>query len=454
MTEEFLLKYHIHPILGTIRCYGVFMLDDIKNALRHREHAAIIITPDYRIVFANEAYRKRYKSDVRLGQDTCYSISHHYDSPCHLNHEDCPMQRCLKDKQKHQITHLHFTTEGREYCDILMTPIVDESNQIVAYVEEIMPNQMGSTQDTKTGLVGQSHAFTQMLDQLKRVAPSDLPVLLRGETGTGKELSARAIHQHSHVSDGPFVPVECVGLSDQLFESELFGYEKGAFTGAHTSRQGLIASAAGGTLFLDEIGDVPLHMQVKLLRLLESRTYRKVGGRAEHQAKFRLICATNRDLEALIANGEFRADLYYRINVFPIRLPALRERTGDISLLAEHFLRQVAPSKHLSQKAKEWLSRQPFLGNIRELKNHLLRAALLSSDETVQIEHLEMPTFTQSSSTESENTFTIDNVDELDRVMTDYVHWAHTQNPDKESLATQLGLSVRSLYRYLSRSRS
>ena len=184
-----------------------------------------------------------------------------------------------------------------------------------------------------------------MLELMARVAPSDATVMLQGESGTGKELVAKAIHDASRRADRPFVAVDCSGLTETLFESELFGHEKGSFTGASARRIGLVEAASRRTLFLDELGDIPLGMQVKLLRLLETGTFRRVGASDFLKSDIRLISATHRNLRAMVAGGRFRQDLYYRLNTFPIALPALRERRADIPLLAEALLSRVAPGE-------------------------------------------------------------------------------------------------------------
>jgi DNA-binding NtrC family response regulator len=218
-----------------------------------------------------------------------------------------------------------------------------------------------------------------------------LPVLLLGESGTGKELFARAVHEASPRAHGPFVVVDCSGLTETLFESELFGYEKGAFTGANARKPGLVETAKGGTLFLDEMGDVPLSMQVKLLRLIESGTFRRVGAVESQQADFRLVAATHKPLKQMVADGRFRQDLYYRISAFPIHLPPLRERADDIPMLVDSFLQRGGPAKHrLSVEAAAMARMQAhdWPGNIRELRNVLDRARLFADDGIVRVEHL------------------------------------------------------------------
>ena len=239
--------------------------------------------------------------------------------------------------------------------------------------------------DPDAEIVGQSPALTQLLHELRVVASSALPVLLLGETGVGKELFARWLHRHSPRHGKPLVHVNCAALPETLAESELFGHVRGAFSGAMADRPGRFEAAEGGTLFLDEVGDIPLSMQVKLLRLLEGGTYRRVGQTELRRADIRLVAATHRDLRAMVREGRFRQDLYYRLSTFPIQLPALRERAQDIPLLAESLLQRVAPGRRLtlSPAALRCLVQHPFPGNVRELRNVLERAALLTDGDTL-----------------------------------------------------------------------
>jgi two-component system nitrogen regulation response regulator GlnG len=236
-------------------------------------------------------------------------------------------------------------------------------------------------------LVGRSAAMQTVYRMITRVLRNDLTVLILGESGTGKELVAEAIHQLGGRREGPFVAVNTAAIPAELIESELFGHEKGAFTGAVARHIGKFEQAAGGTLFLDEIGDMPMQAQTRLLRALQSGSIRRVGGREEVRFDARIIAATNKDLEPLIAVGQFREDLYYRLNVVPIMLPPLRERHDDIAALARHFLKQAAgeglPRRQLTIDAAELLSRQSWRGNVRELKNFIYRMALLAREDII-----------------------------------------------------------------------
>jgi two-component system nitrogen regulation response regulator GlnG len=236
-------------------------------------------------------------------------------------------------------------------------------------------------------LIGRSPAMQDVYRMITRVLRNDLTVLILGESGTGKELVAEAIHQLGHRKDGPFVALNAAAIPRELIESELFGHEKGAFTGAVSRNIGKFEQANGGTLFLDEIGDMPAEAQTRLLRALQSGRIRRVGGREEIAIDVRIVAATNRDLGSMIADGSFREDLFYRLNVVPIRLPPLRERLGDVEPLARHFLRLAAkeglPSRRLSGDAADALAVQPWRGNVRELRNLVYRAALLAREDVI-----------------------------------------------------------------------
>ncbi|APE28699.1 sigma-54-dependent transcriptional regulator [Aurantiacibacter gangjinensis] len=236
-------------------------------------------------------------------------------------------------------------------------------------------------------LIGRSAAMQDVYRLITRLLNNDLTVLILGESGTGKELVAEAIHQLGARKAAPFVAVNTAAIPRELIESELFGHEKGAFTGATARTIGKFEQADGGTLFLDEIGDMPAEAQTRLLRALQSGRIRRVGGREEIAVDVRIVAATNRDLLPMIADGSFREDLYYRLNVVPIKLPPLRERTDDVPALARHFLVTAAqdglPQRSLSDDAARLLSNQPWRGNVRELQNLMLRAALMARDDVI-----------------------------------------------------------------------
>ena len=239
------------------------------------------------------------------------------------------------------------------------------------------------------GIVAADPAMLAVLETIGRVAPTSATVILYGESGTGKELAARALHKMSSRSARPFVSVSAGALPETLLESELFGYEKGAFTGAMQAKPGRFELANGGTIFLDEIGDISLAVQVKLLRVLQERTFERLGGTRTIEVDVRVIAATNRDLQQLIADGAFREDLYYRLNVVPITLPPLRQRPSEIPLLVAHFLeKQSAGSKHISSEAMNLLMEYQWPGNVRELENTIERIAILARGDEIGIDDL------------------------------------------------------------------
>ncbi len=245
------------------------------------------------------------------------------------------------------------------------------------------------------GMKGRSTAFATLRERLIQAAKANAPVLLNGETGSGKELAARFLHDHSPRAAGPFVVVDCTVLTEDLFESELFGHLKGAFTGAGSNKTGLFQLADGGTLFLDEIGELPLSQQPKLLRALESGTFRPVGATSTRRSDVRLVSATHQDLEARIGRGEFRQDLYYRMAVVPLRVPPLRERREDIPDLAEHLLHSIEEASgrqiRLTREALVKLLRYDYPGNVRELRNLLHLGATLSPDGNIDEEYIQLP---------------------------------------------------------------
>jgi two-component system NtrC family response regulator len=243
------------------------------------------------------------------------------------------------------------------------------------------------------GIIGESGPMQEALSLVRRVAPSDATVLIRGESGTGKELIAKAIHYASPRAAGPLVKLNCAALAESLLEAELFGHEKGAFTGAIATRKGRFEQADGGTLFLDEIGDLPAHTQVKLLRVLQEREFERVGSSRPISVNVRLLAATHQNLEALMREGRLREDLYYRINVVTVTLPPLRERRDDLPLLIDHFVRVFAgknakPIQGLTREAREILLRYDYPGNVRELENLVERAVVLTRDDVIGVADL------------------------------------------------------------------
>ncbi len=249
--------------------------------------------------------------------------------------------------------------------------------------------------DTFESMLGSSPLMRGVFDSIRKVAGTDAPVLILGESGTGKEMAAQAIHRRSTRKDGPFVAINCSAIPESLLESELFGHEKGSFTGAHAQRKGRIESANGGTLFLDEIGEIPLPVQVKLLRFLQEKTIERVGGRQEIPIDSRVVAATNADLKKGMAEGTFREDLFYRLAVVQISLPALRDREGDLRLLAQFCLQQFGAQVGktglvFDQDALRALNSHSWPGNVRELENRIRRAVIMAEGKRLTVRDLEL----------------------------------------------------------------
>ncbi|TXD42968.1 sigma-54-dependent Fis family transcriptional regulator [Lujinxingia vulgaris] len=256
------------------------------------------------------------------------------------------------------------------------------------YLRDALDHRQGLGQ-----LIGESRAMQRVFQMIRRVAPTRTTILIHGESGTGKELVARAIHDLSPNAEGPFLPINCGAIPENLIESELFGHKKGAFTGAHADKEGLFVAAGHGTVFLDEVGELPQSVQVKLLRVLQERKVRPVGDSAEREVSCRIVAATNRDLRQEVQEGRFREDLYYRLSVIPVEMPPLRERGADVQLLLEHFLHRYAeeignPIEGIDARALAILTAYAYPGNVRELQNIVERAVTLETGSLITPESL------------------------------------------------------------------
>ncbi len=436
-------------------------LPELTSFLEGLIEPHILFDAQYRILAANAAYRRQFGQERSVVGRCCYEVSHHISVPCDQAGESCPLAQSRASGQRERVLHLHHTPKGEEYVNIELAPVLDAQGEQAFFVEKMEPLRMVQASAAAQSLIGRAPAFQQMLALVARVAPSQATVLLLGESGTGKELVARAVHEASARSQRALVPVDCSSLPENLFESELFGHERGAFTGATTARAGLVEAASGGTLFLDEVGDIPLSMQVKLLRLLEMGTYRRVGSTEQRHADIRVVSATHRDLERMVTQGSFREDLYYRLSTFPIYLPPLRERRGDLLALAASLLARVAPQRklQLGDSALQLLLTQQFPGNVRELRNLLERTALLCDGETISAGHVRQALLSGrrpgtdpgrsgvtglDTGVYSAATSTLQTMEQvaLERLVTQH-------KGTRAELAAQLGISERSLYRKL-----
>lgn len=420
----------------------------------------IVFDMDYRIVSANTAYLREFAQGQDVRGQTCYEVSHRFQAPCDQAGESCPRARALVSGQRERVLHLHHTPCGEAYVNIELAPLKDRRGRIRYFIEKMESLAHHHGAPGEQGMVGRAPAFRATLEMALRVAPSAASVLLLGESGTGKELMAKAIHEASPRASAPFVVVECASLSETLFESELFGHEKGAFTGATSARVGLAESANGGTLFLDEVGDIPMSMQVKLLRLLETGTFRRVGSSDLRHTDVRVIAATHRPLREMIAQQQFRVDLYHRLSTFPIRLPPLRERREDIPLLADTLLARVAPLRHLSiaPAGQHRLMSHPFSGNIRELRNVMERAALFCDGDVIELSHIEQALAADAWESGAPTALAVPMVSAPvpalpghRQVQADAALWeaAQAHRGSRAELAASLGMSERSLYRKL-----
>lgn len=292
-------------------------------------------------------------------------------------------------------------------------------------------------------IIGESESIQEAKKMARKVAPSDMSVLLQGETGTGKELFAQAIHQESPRKNSPFVAVNCSALPGNLLESELFGYQKGAFTGADTSKKGLLEEADSGTLFLDEIGEMEIGLQAKMLRFLESKTFTKLGSTRQVSVDIRIIAATNKNLKESLGTGDFRDDLYYRLAGFEITIPPLKERSKDIPILAHFFLNRVKNQvQYISGKAMQHLCNYPWKGNIRELKNIVERASILAESDEITADLLPPEFHCGDQSTGIAATSSLKEVERnhIQRVLSEV-------NGNKAEAAKILGIGSSTLYR-------
>jgi PAS domain S-box-containing protein len=325
-----------------------------------------------------------------------------------------------------------------------------ETFRDLSEIEELRREIAGK--HTHFDMITKNHRILNMFDTLPAIARSGSPVLILGESGTGKELLARAIHDLSERSKGPFVAVNCGALPENLLESELFGYRKGAFTDAKTDKPGRFDRAAGGTLFLDEIGDVRPSVQVKLLRVLQEQVYEPLGSTEPVRSEARILAATNRDLNAMVASGEFRQDLYYRIHVMPLTLPALRERTEDIPLLVEHFIAHFGALHKktidgISPEAMAVLMAHRYPGNVRELENIVQHAVVLCAGGTIEKKHLPdyllRPSPSSAPAPQGASWEEFEKIKILEALQKNHFHRLRT--------ARQLGINVATLWRKMKR---
>ena len=448
------------------------MSDELEPALQSlietHEHPFVLIDAQYRIVGANRAYCKNYgvqKTDV-IGH-FCYQISHRSSVPCHQNGEDCPHQTVFRTAAAYDVIHTHFDVRHRpEYVRIKGYPIVGRKG--LQYLGEAVITVADPEGINCDGLrmVGSSPVFLHCVEHLSRAAESEASILLTGESGVGKELAAQYIHKRSSRHNKAFLAINCAAISETMFEDELFGHERGAFTGCIGRKQGLFELADGGTLFLDEVGEIPLPLQAKLLRVLESGEFRRVGGVETLRANVRIVAATNRHLLELATVGRYRADLYYRIASIDLRLPSLRERRADIPALAEVILKRITVPGgqrcELSDAAIRKLMSYDFPGNVRELRNTLIKAVALCRHHLIDEEYIVFaqgamppalsasPASVSSASVAQLAVTEAAPVQSIAEMEAGYIaRLLHTHGGHRRRVADILGISERTLYRKL-----
>ncbi len=438
---------------------------NLQSVIDATDNAFVLIDENYQIVAANKAYCNAYgvNEEEIIGQK-CHKISHHSSVPCHLNNEDCPHKAVFTSRKAHNVLHIHYDQNNEEeHVRIKGSPIYGTDGQLFLG-EAVFPvaksDDLGCDQQR---MLGTSPAFLACIEEMANATSSDMPVLLNGESGVGKELAAQFIHKKSSRKHNPFVSIDCASISEGIFESELFGHERGAFTGCVGRRHGLIESAENGTLFLDEIGEIPLALQGRLLRVLETGYYRRLGGREDIHANVHFICATHSHLRKMVEQGSFRADLYYRIAGICITIPPLRERRPDISPLVKAILgknrtRMGGPPR-ITDEALADLNQYDYPGNIRELKNILQKATSLATNGIIETDMLNLNTLTNSytdltnSNVESPAAFHIHspttNRSLNDIEATHIESLLHQYDGHRAKVAEELRISERTLYRKL-----
>lgn len=402
-------------------------------------------------------------SDLRLpGAPGTDLIKHAGDVPVLIMTSYASLRSAVDSMKNGAVDYIAKPFNHEEMLDAVSAIITNHSPQ------KFPPNQRSintskTQQPSVGGMIGNCKPMQLLYDHIQRVAPSDSTVLVQGETGTGKELVARAIHDLSKRADKDFISVNCAAIPETLIESELFGYEKGAFTGANTNRLGLIEAADGGTLFLDEIGELPLEAQARLLRFIQENEIRRIGSVESRKVDVRLVCATHRNLKKLAAENLFRPDLYYRINVMQLELPPLRERGKDILELAESTLERCCdkltkPAAHLSPKAIQAITTYSWPGNVRELENVIERAVILNDGDTITNDllniDLELVNVTQIRTAKAtgpggNNISPVDNDLQENLSLEDYFQrfvLEHQDSMSETELARKLGVSRKCLW--------
>ncbi|MFA5985238.1 MAG: sigma 54-interacting transcriptional regulator [Methylococcaceae bacterium] len=425
---------------------NAFTLDSL---LETHDSPLVIIDSALTVVGVNRAWERRFgiSREQQIGQ------------PCCEDSENCRHRQLFEKLEPYAGLCVNpLSLKEQSPLRVRAYPLLDTLGQV--YIGELLASTVNALESIKNvKMIGHSPAFNAFKDRLRLAAETLAPVLICGETGTGKELAAEFIHQYSKVAQGEFVIVDCTMLTDELFESELFGHEKGAFTGAATSKKGLFELADKGTLFLDEIGELPLSQQPKLLRALESGQFRRVGGTAILKSNVRVVSASHRNLAEMVAAGRFREDLFYRLSVFPLQMPALHERKQDIPVLAEYLLQQIGireGAKYtMSKPALEKLVLHDWPGNIRELRNCLHLAAGLSKNQLINeadIHILRQPLNSGETPVTAQANNATKRLHPLDQIEAEFISGLIEKfRGNRKLIAAEMNLSERTLYRKLNR---
>ncbi len=438
---------------------------NLQSVIDAADNGFVVIDENYNIIAANIIYCDTY--DVTLDEiigHKCHRVSHHSDVPCHLNGENCPHKEVFTTRRTHQVLHIHYDQNNKEeHVRIKGSPIYGTDGQLFLG-EAIFPiatsDDLGCDQQR---MLGTSPSFLACVEEMSNAAGSEVPVLLNGESGVGKELAAQFIHNKSSRKIHPFISIDCAAISEGIFESELFGHERGAFTGCVGRRYGLIESADGGTLFLDEIGEIPLPLQGRLLRVLETGHYRRLGGREDLYVDIRVVCATHANIREMVEQGSFRADLYYRIAGISITIPPLRERRTDISPLVTAILDKDRLADGniacITNEAIEQLQHYDYPGNIRELKNILQKAVSMTTTGVIDTPMMKLNTLSsiyindladrRNSQRNRKNHAPSINRSLTDVAATHIESLLHQYNGHRAKVAEELRISERTLYRKL-----
>lgn len=437
------------------------VLDALRSLIEGMPEPVLIFDADFHILGVNDAYVRTFdeQPDAMVGQK-CHQVLHQIDHPCGTAQHPCPLQIAQRTGARVEEIRSQCSSQGARRVRVELIPITPDASGKQYFLNRV--HQLETARDfAKTELVGESAAFKTMMNLVERVARSSTTVLLLGESGTGKELVARAIHDASARHDKSFVAIDCSGLPETLFESELFGHERGAFTGATSARVGLLETAHGGTLFIDEVGDIPLGLQVKLLRFLETGTYRRLGSTTVRHADVRIISATHQPLLDRVKQQLFRQDLYYRLNAFPIHLPNLHTRIDDIPILATTLLRRISRREQqvfsIDQAAIQYLKTLDFKGNIRELRNVLERAVVLASSSLIEVHDIQHALALENTNPDFHLPFealsTSHDASKPLKALEDdlLLNLLNNHRGNKRQLAEALGISERTLYRRLNK---